>query len=134
MVSVRSCFAAVVCAAAIAVSLAPFSSAQAACAKHAYSVNDYGKEGPMRDAKALLDKSIARWAKEKGIKTYRTGKKHVTCELYLDLGVFDEYTCKAVATVCWGAKRAAAPVPAPETTAAIPAEKPADDGGSDKKD
>lgn len=101
MTSARSCFAAVVCAVSIAAAFAPLAPAQAACLKHAYSVNDYGKKGPMRDAKALLDIRIARWAREKGIKRYRTGKKHVTCELYLDLGFFDEYTCRAVAKVCW---------------------------------
>jgi hypothetical protein len=75
--------------------------AHAACQKHAFSVNDYGKEGPMRDAQALLDRHIADWAKQKGIKTYTTGPKTVSCELFLDVGIFDEHTCKATATVCW---------------------------------
>ena len=73
----------------------------AACTKLGFSVNDYGKEGPTRDAKRLLDDYIKRWTAENGIKSYRTGKKTVTCELYLDLIVFDEWTCKAVAPVCW---------------------------------
>lgn len=77
--------------------------AEAKCARLAYSVNDYGKEGPTRDAKNLLDKHIATWTAARGIKTYTTGKKDVTCELFLDFGVFDEHTCKAAATVCWAA-------------------------------
>ena len=67
----------------------------------AFSVNDYGKEGPTRDAQALLDKHIADWAKTQGIKKYKVGKKDVSCELFLDVVVFDEHTCKATANVCW---------------------------------
>lgn len=86
------------CAAAI---LPCAASAKPECTKLAASVNDYGKDGPTRDAKALLDRYIGRWAQEKGIKTYKTGKKDVTCELFLDVIVFDEYTCQATAEVCW---------------------------------
>ena len=75
--------------------------AQAACQKLAFSVNDYGKDGPTRDAKALLDKYIERWTAEQGIKKYTVGKKDVKCELFLDVGLFDEHTCKATASVCW---------------------------------
>jgi hypothetical protein len=75
--------------------------AEAACTRLAFSVNDYGKEGPTRDALKLLDKYIADWTREKGIKKYSVGKKDVSCELFLDLIVFDEYTCKASALVCW---------------------------------
>ncbi len=75
--------------------------AHARCTSLFYSVNDYGKEGPARDAKALLDKYIANWAAKKGIKKYRTGKKQVECKLFLDFIIFDEYTCKATAKVCW---------------------------------
>jgi hypothetical protein len=71
------------------------------CKDLAFSVNDYGKEGPTRDAQALLDKHIEQWAKDEGIKKYKVGKKNVNCELYLDVGLFDEYTCKATANVCW---------------------------------
>ncbi len=89
--------------------------AWAKCTKLAYSVNDYGKDGPTKDAKDLLDKYIAKTMAERGIKTYRVGKKDVTCELFLDFGFFDEHTCKAAAVVCWGdstpgaAKEATAP-------------------------
>lgn len=75
--------------------------ASAKCTKLGFSVNDYGKDGPTRDAKELLDKYIAKWTAERGIKKYTTGKKDVTCELFLDFGFFDEHTCKATATVCW---------------------------------
>jgi hypothetical protein len=75
--------------------------ASAKCTKLGFSVNDYGKEGPTKDAKALLDKYITKWTSERGIKKYTSGKKVVTCELFLDFGLFDEHTCKATATVCW---------------------------------
>ncbi len=71
------------------------------CTRLAFSVNDYGKTGPARDARRLLDKYIARWTGERGIRRYRTGPKKVTCKLFLDFGVFDEYTCRAEASVCW---------------------------------
>lgn len=71
------------------------------CTKLGFLVNDYGKEGPARDAQNLLDKYIAEWTAEQGIKSYRTGKKSVDCELFLDFGFFDEWTCKASASVCW---------------------------------
>ena len=75
--------------------------AEAKCTRLAFSVNDYGKEGPTNDAKSLLDKHIAKWAAEHGVKNYTTGKKDVTCELFLDVILFDEHTCKAEANVCW---------------------------------
>ncbi len=76
-------------------------SSWAACQRLGFAVNDYGKEGPIRDAKKLLDGYIAKWTAERGIKRYRVGKKTVTCELFLDFGFFDEHTCKASATFCW---------------------------------
>ena len=75
--------------------------ASAACTRLAFSVNDYGKVGPANDAKRLLDPYIKKWANDRGIKTYTVGTKDVSCELFLDFIVFDEYTCKAAATVCW---------------------------------
>jgi hypothetical protein len=77
------------------------SPAEAKCTRLAFSVNDYGKVGPTKDAKDLLDKYISKWTAENGISNYRTGKKDVTCELFLDFIVFDEYTCRAEASVCW---------------------------------
>lgn len=74
---------------------------EAACQRLGFSVNDYGKDGPTKDAKDLLDKYIAQWTAERGIKKYTVGKKTVTCELFLDFVVFDEHTCSAEATVCW---------------------------------
>ena len=75
--------------------------ADAACKKFGFTVNDYGKDGPTRDAQNLLDKYIADWTKAQGIKSYTVGKKDVSCELFLNLVVVDEHTCKATAQVCW---------------------------------
>ena len=92
------------------------------CTKLYYSVNDYGKEGPSRDAEALLDKYIQKWAQEKGVKNYKAGKKDVTCELFLDAIVFNEYTCQAKADVCWTpAKTCAAEVSGPRLSGALSA-------------
>jgi hypothetical protein len=98
---------------------------EAACTRLAFSVNDYGKDGPTKDANGLLDRYIADWTRQKGIKSYTVGKRDVSCELFLDFIVFDEHTCKASALVCWPGKqgpddaaqpRAAAPAqPAPAT-------------------
>ena len=77
------------------------SPAYAKCTRLAFSVNDYGKDGPTKDAKQLLDKYVSTWTAERGISGYRTGKKDVQCELFLDFIVFDEYTCRAEASVCW---------------------------------
>lgn len=76
--------------------------ADAACKKFGFTVNDYGKEGPTNDAKNLLDKHISEWASQNGVANYQTGKKSVSCELFIDVILFDEYTCTASATVCWG--------------------------------
>lgn len=75
--------------------------ASAACKKLAFSVNDYGKDGPTKDALSLLDKHIAATMAKEGIKKYRVGKKSVDCKLFLDFIVFDEHTCTASANVCW---------------------------------
>lgn len=80
---------------------APAAKAAGRCTRLAFEVNDYGKDGPTKDAKSLLDKHIASWAAEKGIKRYTVGKKTVNCRLFLDLIVFDEHTCRAEAPVCW---------------------------------
>ncbi len=85
----------------LASSLLATQQASAACTRLAFSVNDYGKEGPIRDARNLLDKYIAKWTADRKITGYNVGPKEVTCELFLDVIVFDEYTCKAAATVCW---------------------------------
>ena len=92
-------------------------SASATCKRMGFTVNDYGKEGPTRDAMSLLDKYIADYTKEKGITKYTVGKKDVKCELFLNFIVFDEHTCTASALVCWGDGVPAAP--------ATPAAKPA---------
>lgn len=78
--------------------------AEAKCTRLGFSVNDYGKDGPTKDAKDLLDKHVAKWAAENGVAKYSTGKKDVKCELFLDFVVFDEHTCRAEADVCWDEK------------------------------
>ena len=71
------------------------------CTRLGSSVNDYGKAGPAADAKKLLDVHAAKWAAEHGVKHYTLGKKTVKCELFLDFGLFDEYTCDAQANLCY---------------------------------
>src|SRR5690606_26843620 len=84
----------------LAASLA--SPASAECDTLAFEVNDYGKEGPTRDALALLDKRIVASMAKRGVTKYRVGEKTVNCSLFLDFIVFDEHTCIAQAPVCWG--------------------------------
>lgn len=85
----------------VAASLLGTAPAYAKCTTLAFSVNDYGKDGPAHDAQTLLDKYIANWTSTRGIKKYSVGKKDVSCELFLNLIVVDEHTCKASAQVCW---------------------------------
>jgi hypothetical protein len=75
--------------------------AKGTCVTLGFEVNDYGKEGPTKDAKALLDTYVAKWAAANSIKTYKMGEKSVDCKLFLDFGFFDEHTCTASASVCW---------------------------------
>ncbi len=95
----RQIFSALALCAAVA---APVSLQARECKNLGFSVNDYGKDGPMRDALSLLDAHIKKQMDEKGVKKYTTGKKTVSCTLFLDFVVFDEYTCTAHANVCWG--------------------------------
>lgn len=109
---------------AIAVSAVP---AAAACKKMGFVVNDYGKDGPTKDAKDLLDKDIAKWAADNGIAKYTVGKKDVKCELFLDVLLFDEHTCTASANVCWNeGPGAASPDKVTKEGAAAPAAKAAE--------
>ncbi len=71
------------------------------CQRIGFSVNDYGKDGPTADAKKGLDAYAARFAADKKIKSYKLGKKSVSCKLFLDFGLFDEYTCLAEANFCY---------------------------------
>lgn len=101
--------------------------AEARCTTLSFSVNDYGKDGPTKDAQALLDKYIAKWTKENNITNYNVGKKDVSCELFLNFIVFDEHTCKASALVCWPGEGGPAPGVAPPASPLLkqPAAKPA---------
>ncbi len=93
-------------------------SASAECKRYGFTVNDYGKDGPTKDAKDLLDKLIQSKMSERGVSDFRTGKKTVNCELFLNFIVFDEHTCTAEATVCWGGSS----LPSSEQSAADDAE------------
>ena len=117
MISRTACVMLAGAAAAVCAAATP---AAAKCQKLAFSVNDYGKDGPTKDAKDLLDKYIATWTKEKGIAKYTVGKKDVKCELFLNFIVFDEHTCQASALVCWGDGAGAPPTPAASTPAPTP--------------
>ena len=96
--------------------------AMATCKKMGFLVNDYGKDGPTKDAMDLLDKHVAKWAADEGVTNYTVGKKDVSCELFLNFIVFDEHTCTASANVCWNE----GPASAKDKTAATGA--PAADG------
>ncbi len=97
------CKSPLIAASAIALSLLMSAgSAFAECKTMGFTVNDYGKDGPTKDAKELLDKDIAKWAADAGVEKYTVGKKTVKCELFLDVILFDEHTCTASASVCWG--------------------------------
>jgi len=111
---------------AISFHISGISSASAKCTRLAFSVNDYGKIEPAADAKRLLDGYIAKWTGDRGITGYKTGKKSVDCKLFLDFIVFDEYTCRAEASVCWN-EEASAPAlrPAQATQPSITKNKPA---------
>ena len=113
----------------VAAALAP--PALAGCQRFGFTVNDYGKDGPTKDAKELLDKHITKKLAERGVTKFTTGTKTVTCELFLNFIVFDEHTCTAEATACWDG----APLPKGETTAAgdSKAAKPAETKSSDAK-
>src|SRR5689334_10383706 len=110
--------------AAVAAACIAVTPATAACQRLAFSVNDYGKDGPTKDAKDLLDKYIATWTKEKGIAKYTVGKKDVKCELFLNFIVFDEHTCQASALVCWGGPDGTPATPASSTPTPPAAPKP----------
>jgi hypothetical protein len=88
--------------AAVVASIFAATPADATCKRFGFTVNDYGKEGPTNDAKNLLDKHVAEWASKSGVTDYQIGKKSVSCELFLDVILFDEHTCTATANVCWG--------------------------------
>ena len=94
------------------------SPSDAACRKMGFLVNDYGKDGPSKDAQELLEKDVAKWAAGQGIQKYTVSKKDVTCELFLNFIVFDEHTCTASATVCWDEKTAGKSA-VPATTGAV---------------
>ena len=102
-------------------------SANAECKRYGFTVNDYGKDGPTRDAKDLLDKLIQTKMAERGVSDYRTGKKSVTCELFLNLILFDEHTCTAEATVCWGGSV----LPRSEQQSAVNEDEPAEKTAAD---
>ncbi len=124
----RSPLTALAAAAAILLSAG---TANAACKKMGFLVNDYGKDGPTQDAKDLLDKHVAEWAAQNGIKNYTIGKKDVKCELYIDVILFDEHTCTASANVCWDEPGKEKPAKSAKGKGSEPAAKSAEN--EDKK-
>ena len=100
---------AIAIASAVTMTLGATLPADAACKRMGFLVNDYGKDGPTKDAQELLEKDIAKWAAGQGIKSYTVNKKDVSCELFLNFIVFDEHTCTASATVCWDEKNPGKP-------------------------
>jgi hypothetical protein len=89
----------------------------AVCDHLTYLVNDYGKDGPAKDANAGLDKTVAKFVADNKMTAYKQEKRGMSCELFLDFGFFDEYTCTASVDIC-PAK------PAPKTTAAAKVAEP----------
>lgn len=106
--------------------------AEAACKKMGFLVNDYGKDGPSKDAQDLLDKHVAEWAAQNNIKNYTIGKKDVKCELYIDVILFDEHTCTASANVCWDEPGKEAPAKTAKDKAAADKTKAAEKKSSEK--
>jgi hypothetical protein len=109
-----------VAAAALLLSAAAPLPAEAGCKRMAFLVNDYGKDGPTKDAKSLLDKHITEWAAQQGIKDYSVGTKSVSCYQFLNFIVFDEHTCTASANVCWGPDKKAVDATAAAATGTPP--------------
>jgi hypothetical protein len=107
-------------AAALLLSAAAPLPAEAGCKRMAFLVNDYGKDGPTKDAKSLLDKHITEWAAQQNIKDYSVGTKSVSCYQFLNFIVFDEHTCTASANVCWGADKKAGDASAAPATGTPP--------------
>ena len=105
--------------------------ADAACKKMGFLVNDYGKDGPTKDAQELLEKDIAKWAASEGISNYTVSNRDVKCELFLDVILFDEHTCTASANVCWDEKNPNAPKSTTKSTDA--SVKPATAKSAEKK-
>ncbi len=108
-------------------------SASAECKRYGFTVNDYGKDGPTNDAKSLLDKLIASKMSEKGVSDFHTGKKNVSCELFLNFIVFDEHTCTAEATVCWGGSQLPGSEQAADDAAPAAGKTASDDTAADAK-
>ena len=75
--------------------------ANAKCERHAFEVNDYGKEGPIRMARENLYKFVEKLKKEKGLKKVRVKESEPKCRLFLDFIVFDEHTCRIEANICY---------------------------------
>lgn len=71
------------------------------CHRFAHSTNDYGKIGPTSEAKRLVEVAAENWAAAHKVKRFSLGAKSVKCVLFLDFGLFDEYTCTAEMSICY---------------------------------
>jgi hypothetical protein len=85
----------------------------ARCTTLAFSVNDYGKDGPTKTPRTCSTKYIAKWTKDNNVTNYTVGKKDVSCELFLNFIVFDEHTSRRVRMVCWPGEGGPAPAASP---------------------
>ncbi len=85
----------------IAGSIVTTPAAARTCEWHAFEVNDYGKEGPIRMARENLYKWVDNLKKEKRIKNVSVSERKPKCRLFLDFGIFDEHTCRIEAKICW---------------------------------
>ena len=91
---------AVVDSAAVAAPVVPKPKART-CHRFAHSTNDYGKIGPTSEAKRLVEVAAKSWAASNKVKKFSMGAKSVKCVLFLDFGLFDEYTCTAEMSICY---------------------------------
>lgn len=69
------------------------------CEGHIFEVNHYGKSG-IELARENLDKYVAGLKKKSPRKKFRVVQDKPQCYKFLDLLLFDEWTCKIEAAIC----------------------------------
>lgn len=78
---------------------------QKTCATLGFTVNDFGKDEPARQATVFLGRLIAETMDKHYIKGWVAGTPKITCTFFTKFMGFDEYTCKAESEVCWPGTR-----------------------------